>query len=158
FDEVHRVYASLGISDKIQKVEADDDHGYTKPRRQAAYRWFGHWLKSEDDDGAEQDVPAASSEELWASPTGQVSTSFHGDDVFSLNLKRYEIAKSNRPALSLAKVKDLAAFELATGGLNIKTYGALPRNGYRIEKLTYESAPGILIPAVIYVPEGRAAR
>ena len=153
FAEAHRVYDSLGIADKLQKVEADDGHGYSKPRREAAYRWFGRWLKSEDDDGAEQDVPAATSEELWATPTGQVSTSLHGEDVFSLNLKRYETVKANRPAFSLAKVREIAAFAPASGGLNIKTYGALTRSGYRIEKLTYESEPGILIPAVLYVPE-----
>jgi cephalosporin-C deacetylase-like acetyl esterase len=158
FAEAHGVYESLGIPDKLQKVEADDGHGYSQPRRQAAYRWFGRWLKSEDDDGAEQEVPAASSEELWATPTGQVSTSFHGEDVFSLNLKRYATVKSLRPALSLAKVRDLAAFAPGSGGLNIKTYGALPRSGYRIEKLTYESEPGTLIPAVIYVPETHGAR
>jgi cephalosporin-C deacetylase-like acetyl esterase len=158
FAEVHGVYQSLGIADKLQKVEADDGHGYSQPRRQAAYRWFGRWLKSEDDDGLEQEVPALSSEELWATPTGQVSTSFHGEDVFSLNLKRYAAVKSSRPALSLSKVRELAAFAPAGGGLKIKTYGALPRSGYRIEKLTYESEPGILIPAVIYVPETHAAR
>jgi cephalosporin-C deacetylase-like acetyl esterase len=52
----------------------------------------------------------------------------------------------------------VAAFAPATGPLNIKTYGALPRSGYRIEKLTYESEPGTLIPALIYLPESRAAK
>jgi len=153
FAEAHGVYQSLGIADKLQKVEADDGHGYSKPRRQAAYRWFGRWLKSEDDDGSEQDVPAATSEELWATPTGQVSTSYHGEDVYSLNLKRYEAIKATRPAFSLTKVREIAAFAPSSGGLNIKTYGTMPRSGYRIEKLTYESEPGILIPAVLYVPE-----
>ena len=158
FAEVHRVYDTLGIADKLKKVEADDGHGYSKPRREAAYRWFDHWLKGEDDDGSEQDVPPATSQELWATPTGQVSTSLHGEDVSSLNLKRYEVAKANRPAFSLAKVREIAAFAPGTGSLNIQTYGALPRNGYRIEKLTYESEPGILIPAVLYVPESHGAK
>jgi cephalosporin-C deacetylase-like acetyl esterase len=158
FAEAHGVYEALGISDKLHKVEADDGHGYSQPRRQAAYRWFGRWLKSEDDDGSEQEVPALSSEELWATPTGQVSTALHGEDVFSLNLKRYATVRSSRPALSLEKVRDLAGFAPSSGELNIKTYGTLPRNGYRIEKLTYESEPGTLIPALVYVPDTRAAR
>ncbi len=153
FDEAQRVYGSLGSADKLQKVEVDDGHGYSKPRREAAYRWFGRWLKPEGDDGAERDVPIATSEQLWATATGQVSTSLHGEDVFSLNLKRYEAVKASRPALALEKVKQIAAFRPSSGGLNMKTYGTLQRNGYRIEKLTYESEPGILIPAVLYVPE-----
>src|ERR1022692_4330532 len=158
FAEAHRVYDSLGMADKLKMVEADDGHGYSKPRRQAAYRWFAHWLKSEDDDGAEQDVPAATSEELWATPTGQVSTSFHGEDVFSLNLKRHAAVKANRPVFSLDKVREIAAFAPASGSLNIKTYGTLQSAGYRIEKLTYESEPGILIPTVVYVPETHTAK
>jgi cephalosporin-C deacetylase-like acetyl esterase len=150
--EVHRVYDSLGIGDKFSAFEADDGHGYSKPRREAAYRWFSRWLKSADDDITEQDVPIATSEELWATPGGQVA-SLHGEDVYSLNLKRYGMVKSNRPHFSLDKVREVAAFHPAASGLNIKTYGTLQRNGYRIEKLTYESEPGIQIPAVLHVPE-----
>jgi cephalosporin-C deacetylase-like acetyl esterase len=158
FAEAHRVYETLGIGDKLQKVEADDGHGYSKPRRQAAYRWFARWLQSKEDAGAEQDVPLARAEELWASPTGQVSTSFHGEDVFSLNLKRYEALQKNRPAFTVGKVRELAAIDPAKGDLNVKSYGALQRTGYRIEKLTYESEPGILIPALLYIPEGQTSR
>ena len=158
FAEAHGVYEALGVSDKLQKLEVDDGHGYSKPRREAAYRWFGRWLKSEDDNGAERDVPPATSEELWATPTGQVATSLRGEDVFSLNLRRYETVKASRPAFSLAKVREIAAFAPATSGLNIKTYGALPGSGYRIEKLTYESEQGILIPAVLYIPETHGAK
>ena len=158
FAEAHAVYASLGVPDKLQKVEGDDGHGYSRPRREAAYRWFGRWLKSEDDDGAEQDVPPATSEDLWATPTGQVATSLHGEDVFSLNLKRYEAVKASRPAFSLAKVREISSFNPAASTLNIKNYGAFERPGYRIEKLTFESEPGILIPAVVYVPETHSSK
>ena len=157
FTEAHRVYQSLGVPDKLQKVEADDGHGYTKPRREAAYRWFGRWLKSENDDGSEQEVPPATSEELWATSSGQVATSLQGEDVFSLNLKRYEKVRADRPAFSVARVRQATAFAPASGPLNIRTYGTLPRSGYRIEKLVYESEPGILIPAVLYVPETHSA-
>jgi cephalosporin-C deacetylase-like acetyl esterase len=37
--------------------------------------------------------------------------------------------------------------------LKTRTYGHIARSGYRIEKLTYESEPGILIPALLFVPE-----
>jgi cephalosporin-C deacetylase-like acetyl esterase len=158
FAEAHAMYDKLGVSDKLQKVEADDGHGYSKPRREAAYRWFGRWLKGEYDNGAEQDVPPATSEELWVTPTGQVATSFGGEDVYSLNLKRYAAVQANRPAFSLDAVREIAAFDPATSSLKIATYGALQRSGYRIEKLTYESQPGILIPAVLYVPETHGAK
>ncbi len=150
--EVRPKYDALGAADKFAAFEADDGHGYNKARRQAAYRWFGRWLKSQDDDGSEQEVAIATSSELWATPTGQVATSLQGEDVFSLNLKRYEEVKAHRPPFSLANVRQVASFKPAAGDLDIHTYGTLERDGYRIEKLTYESEPGILIPALIYVP------
>jgi cephalosporin-C deacetylase-like acetyl esterase len=36
----------------------------------------------------------------------------------------------------------------------VKIYGELARPGYRIEKLMYETEPGILIPGLLFTPEG----
>src|SRR5678815_74970 len=38
------------------------------------------------------------------------------------------------------------------GPLNVKTFGALDREGYRIEKIVYESLPGFYVTANVYVP------
>jgi cephalosporin-C deacetylase-like acetyl esterase len=38
------------------------------------------------------------------------------------------------------------------GSLNVKTFGALDREGYRIEKIVYESLPGFYVTANVYVP------
>lgn len=40
--------------------------------------------------------------------------------------------------------------------LNIQMRGEFARGGYRVEKLTFESFPGIPVPANLYVPTGRA--
>src|SRR5262249_9246041 len=37
--------------------------------------------------------------------------------------------------------------------LRVKVKEALRRDGYTIEKLTYESWPGMAVPALLYVPE-----
>src|SRR5689334_2154106 len=49
FREAQRYYPP----DKLRMVEADDGHGYTKPRRIAAYAWFARWLKKSEDQGSE---------------------------------------------------------------------------------------------------------
>jgi len=38
--------------------------------------------------------------------------------------------------------------------LNVKVTGILKQNGFRIEKLYYESLPGLYVPANLYVPDG----
>jgi pimeloyl-ACP methyl ester carboxylesterase len=42
--------------------------------------------------------------------------------------------------------------------LKTRSYGQITRSGYRIEKVTYEAEPGILIPALLFVPEGGPTR
>jgi cephalosporin-C deacetylase-like acetyl esterase len=42
--------------------------------------------------------------------------------------------------------------------LNAKIVGTIPMPGYRIEKVIFESVPGIHVTALIYVPEGVEAR
>jgi len=41
--------------------------------------------------------------------------------------------------------------------LNVRVKDILERDGYRIEKLTYESWPGMAVPALLYVPEPQPA-
>ena len=115
FAEAHRVYDSLGSGDKLQKVEADDGHGYSKPRRQAAYRWFARWLKSQEDDGAEQDVPIARPKSFGPLPPGRLPLRFRAkmsSRSISSGMRR---VKQNRPALSLDKVRELSAFDPGEG-------------------------------------------
>ena len=38
--------------------------------------------------------------------------------------------------------------------LNVKVTGTIKRDGYRIEKLYYESLPGLYVPADLYIPDG----
>jgi hypothetical protein len=79
--------------------EADDGHGYSAPRRQAAYRWLGRWLKGREDLEAEQ---PESPEDLRCTESGQVAVSLGGETVTSLNLKRVEQGKPARTPLSSA--------------------------------------------------------
>ena len=37
--------------------------------------------------------------------------------------------------------------------LNVKYTGTIPQDGYRIEKLYYESLPGLYVPANLYIPD-----
>ena len=160
FQEAKRIYASVGAEDKLQMFEADDRHGYTAPRRLAAYQWFGRWLQGVDDRQPEPAITISSERELWCTPTGQVATSLRGETVFSLNQKRF--AQAKRPALSAAEMRQRAAevtgFKLHNGPLNMRNYGRTARDGYSVEKLTYESEPGVTVPALLYLPAAAPAR
>ncbi len=173
-DEARQIYAMLGVEEKLQKAEADAGHDYSKPLRMAAYRWFGHWLKGAEDSAPEVDLPLATEQEMRCTPSGQVETSLGGETVRSLNQKRVEALGRKLPALTVPA--DVSSFRERTRqqvgrllnqgplplteprALKTRPYGQLARFGYRIERLTYESEPGILIPALLFVPEGQQTR
>jgi cephalosporin-C deacetylase-like acetyl esterase len=160
FAEAQRVYDSLGVADKLKMVEADDGHGYTLPRRLAAYSWMSKWLKGQEDDGVEPKFPLATEAELQCTATGQVSTSLGGESVFTLNRKR---AAQLRPTNSskaqvIEAARKLSGYQPVAGVPNVTGYGTIHRKGYRIEKFIYESEPGFAVPAVLAVPDGAAGK
>jgi cephalosporin-C deacetylase-like acetyl esterase len=156
FAEALRVYSAIGAKEKLGMFEADDGHGYSKPRRLAAYQWFGRWLKGIDDKDPEPQIEKATPEELRCTPTGQVSTSLGGETVFTLNQKRLERLANRRtqPGELPRKVQELIHYTPPSTSLQVKSYGTISRSGYHIEKLTYESESGIVIPSLLFVPDG----
>lgn len=165
YHEAQHVYAVMGAPGKISQFEADNGHGYLQPRRMAAYRWLGRWFKDKEDDSPEVPIEFASEEELYCTESGQVTVSLGGETVYSLNQKRYAAVKPPRPSCSdpasvagfqkeiRSKVERLTGHPPAASALNTKPFGVIQKDGYRIEKLTYESEPGIIIPSLLLVPE-----
>lgn len=170
YQEAQHVYSVMGAPDKVCQFEADNGHGYLQPRRVAAYQWLSRWFKGQEDNTPEEPVAPASEEELRCTGSGQVTVSLGGETVFTLNRKRYEELKPRRPQLadpqSLAafreeirgKVQQLAGYPHAADPLNVKPFGVIHNDGYHIEKLTYESEPGIIIPTLLFVPENGEGR
>jgi cephalosporin-C deacetylase-like acetyl esterase len=152
YAEAKQVYAKLGAAEKMHMVDADDGHGYTKPRRLAAYEWFARWLKGAHDDEPEPEIQLSTTQELNCTETGQVATSVGGETVYTLNRKRAEEVIRKRSGVDTAAVRRLIAFEPRAGKVTALPYGTLDKKSFRIEKLIYESEPGILIPAVLYAP------
>jgi cephalosporin-C deacetylase-like acetyl esterase len=158
FEEARGLYERAGAADRIALVEADDGHGYSKPRRLAAYRWFDRWLKGADAAGGETEAPIAREDELWVTKTGQLATSLGGETVFTLNRKRAEALRRPAPPVSREEVRRRIAFRTPEGPLSVRPLGAIERTGYRLEKLLYQTEPGIEIPALLAIPESPPGR
>lgn len=155
FSEAQRVYDSLGVAEKFGKVEADDGHGYTKPRREAAYRWFTRWLKGSEDTSPENDTPILSEQELNCTATGQVATALRGTTVDALNQARW---RDLRKPGTLDDVLRLTRFVKRTDKPPVTEFGTMPVPGGSMTKLVYETEPGILVPAALFVPTGSAQK
>jgi len=161
-EEAQQVYAKLALGGNIAMFEADDGHGYSKPRREAAYRWFTRWLQGAENTEPEAPLSLATAEELQCTRTGQVQSEFQGAvDVFTLNRRLAGQLRANRkPAAESVRrrARELTHFEVATGPVRITPFGQVERSEYRVEKLVYESEPGITIPALLFIPNSGGAR
>src|SRR5207302_10470424 len=56
------------------------------------------------------------------------------------------------------KEREAVRDEPRNGALQVAHYGTITRSGYRIEKLIYESEPGIVIPTLLYVADAGASK
>jgi cephalosporin-C deacetylase-like acetyl esterase len=106
YKEAVRIYELLGASEKAGFFEYDDPHGWSRPRREATYRWLEKWLHGREDAGAEGEVTTEYEADLYATPTGQIATSFGGETVQSLN---WRLAERLYPERRAAQLKDPAA-------------------------------------------------
>jgi dienelactone hydrolase len=162
FEEVQQVYGKLGLSDRVAKFEADDGHGYSKPRREAAYRWFTRWLQGAENTQAEAPLKLATAEELQCTRSGQVQTEYPGAaDVFSINRKLAERLKASRKPTAESvrrSAAELSFYQPASGPVRSTGFGTSERPGCRVERLVYESEPGIPVPALLFVPNNGPAR
>jgi cephalosporin-C deacetylase-like acetyl esterase len=169
FAEARRIYEVLGAADRIDFFEYDDGHGWSKPRREAAYRWLEKWLNNRDDEGVEPEFLTEPEENLYATPTGQLATSLKGETVHSLNLALAEDIYPGRSATKIAApaaLRSLVAARIALsagassrGGSPAWTkHGEVGRDGYRIEKIALETEKGITIPALVFVPAAGQGR
>jgi dienelactone hydrolase len=77
--------------------------------------------------------------------------------------RRQAIAAIKTPEDIARRQKDLRAFFIRSLGdlpertpLNPRTVGTLRRDGYRVEKVIFESRPGHHVTANLYLPEGKA--
>ncbi len=170
YAESGRVYSLLGASGKLRMFEADNTHGYSLPRRLAAYDWLSRWLKGSEDHSPEQEVELESAVDLRCTSTGQVASSLGGETVFSLNMKRAEQIRPKRvtprdtAAVSAfrsqmqGEVRRVIGFEPGTSPLIVRPFGKIKGEDRIIEKLVYETEPGIIVPAVLVVPRSGEGR
>ncbi len=141
-------YLAASAREKLNMVETDEGHGYTINLRLASYAWFDRWLKNQKAPEGETAVPPATEAELACTKTGQVVTSLGGQTVFTLTRDRARAL--NPPATPSPDVlRRQINWREDSSVPTVRAYGSERRGGLLIEKLLYESEPGILIPAVI---------
>src|SRR5262245_16529703 len=74
--EAARLFDLIGAEGHAGYFEYDDTHGWSKPRREAAYRWLDRHLLQKETSGEEAPVETEPDNNLYVTPTGHLATSF----------------------------------------------------------------------------------
>ena len=163
YEEASRVYASLASPEAIAHFVHDDGHGWSKPRREAAYQWLERWLLGRDKTTPEFAVPAEADRDLQCTKEGQVFTAFHGQTVRSINHAEALRLSAVRPRLTGGALRNavLSALKLDLPARrpapHTTSAGALSRQGgIAIEKLIVDTEDGIQVPALYFRPHSAA--
>ena len=156
--ETARLFDLLEVPAHAGYFEYDDTHGWSKPRREAAYRWLDKHFLERDSAGEEGPVEPEPDSVLYATPTGYLSTSVGSETVQSLNLAVARRLEQSRPAATreqIARALELSAPQRAPASVE---KARIQQEGYQIEKLEIEVRPDVRIPALRFVPAGASGR
>lgn len=117
YREIKGFYRKLDAEVKAGYYEYDDTHGWSKPRREAAYHWFERWLHGKEDSGEEGEVVTEAEQLLYATRTGQLLTSEKGETVQSLNARDAVAMHGGRAASKGKLTADTVKATLGLDGL-----------------------------------------
>jgi cephalosporin-C deacetylase-like acetyl esterase len=153
--DAQRLYALAGASGHVEQFAFDDTHGWSQPRREAAYRWFGRWWQAPAISAPEEDVTIETLDTVRATTTGQVATSFPDARMtFDVNKDRaLELARTRHAATTDA-IRALLDVPRSTDATITGRQPAPAVNGLRAERLTIAPANGPGLPALLIHPKG----
>lgn len=157
YAEARRIWEVLDAGPRAGFFEFDDPHGWSQPRREATYQWFDKWLLGKETDGKEPPIETEDDRDIEVTPTGQVSTSFGGETVQSLNAQTARALHARRTALSTGGREGLA--KLIGARLRLSGERRAPTVTERSpSQVVLETEPGIRVPVLVAAPAATGER
>jgi cephalosporin-C deacetylase-like acetyl esterase len=133
-------------------------HSMNRSNRESAYEWLNKWFDKEIEGKAEDiNLKVEKEEDLWCTESGNTLVSLGSETGQTLNAKR--AAEIYNPEKDPVKLKENIARRIGLGMQvskevpRVKTYDTMNIEGLTVEKLTYESEPGIIIPSILIKPD-----
>ena len=154
YEEARRWYQLYGAADRIRFFVGPGPHGTPRESREEIYRWMIRWLKDGQGDAQDQPLRLYTNRELLVTESGHVDGEPGSRKLHQIILDEYRARKQPRgvPEL-LAELRRLGVpTERITPSVQAvsHTEGA----GYRVERIRWESEPGVMIQGKLYLPAG----
>ena len=169
YRQAKRMYAKLGLPERVNLVETDDKHGYNAELRVAMVRWMRRWLLDTDDAITDEELTPFSDEQLRCTPKGQTLLVEGAKSIFDLNReegRRLADRRSGRWGMKSSDQRRSAVREIAgiseaadLSGADVKQLSDVKREGYKIQRFVFSTSPELKLPALLFVsdePNGNA--
>jgi cephalosporin-C deacetylase-like acetyl esterase len=164
YKEALEVYKAFGKPENLLMAEDDAIHSSTRNNREAVYQFFQRFLELPGNP-KEEDVQVLKPEELYMTSSGQVSASFGGESVFSLNKKEttilFDKLESSRTNIEghlknvTDRAKTISGYVSPGSGSEAVFCGRYRRGNYCIEMYVIKGEGNCVIPLLLFVPDHR---
>jgi cephalosporin-C deacetylase-like acetyl esterase len=166
FDEAKRIYGIYGAADNLRWIVGPGRHANLRPIHPEIVKFSLHRLRQSDETPTLVQLDAPPATELQCTANGQVSTSFSGETLFSLN--RAAAQKTKLSHRVLRSRSDLPGFrdqvtqavramtgaeaQPGTNSLNVSLVGSTQRNGYVLQSVRFASVTGEELVGALALP------
>ncbi|MCK9413284.1 MAG: alpha/beta fold hydrolase [Prolixibacteraceae bacterium] len=157
-EDMQLFYEGLGAGKQCGNMDVVPGiHSMKRPNRESVYEWLNKWLDKEVEGKAEAMIEPEKIETLRCTDSGNTIISLGSETGQNINEKRAD--KIYKPEMDLTKLKERIAKRI---GLAIPenasvpvahSFGTILYEDITIEKLTYESEKGIVIPTLLIKPK-----
>jgi len=162
FRQAKRIYTRFGFPERIELIETDEPHGFSKDLRIGAVRWMRRWLLGKDEAVTEKDYTPLSSSELQCTPAGQVLLLPGAKSIFTLNNEKEKLLSQQRKIFIketdkknfIKKIHSLTGIRYLADlpAIQDQLTGKLKREDYHIEKWLFHWDTDIFLPALLFKP------
>jgi dienelactone hydrolase len=164
FREAKGFFGRFGMPERVDLIEAPDEHGFTQPRRTAVYHWMARWLMGVRDEAPEPATTPHTEKELLCTETGQVLTSIPGartlasiyaEEAAGLREGRKKTIASMPRQQWIEEIVKLANIH-HPGNLDWAAGAVTHTEGLAQTPLSVEIESGWKLEATLFEPEGGA--
>lgn len=162
------VFQRLAAAEKIDLAETVGPHGWHTPLREATVAWMLRWLAGEQREVREpEELEVLTEAEIQVTPTGQVMDIEGARTVYAINRDRMQRLRQQRQAAWRERGEAMwDEVRRKTGIRRLdeltvpepRRVGQIQRDGYRVDQWVIEPEPGIVLPALAFLPDAGADR
>jgi dienelactone hydrolase len=161
--QAKRFYGWLDAPECVDLVEANGKHGIGLLGRRTMVQWMRRWLAGIDQAVGERELKYWTEAELRCTPHGQVLLEPGERSVYDLNAERAaalaEQRRTRRKDGPPAGLRDEIRSRIGARPLadlphrTARTFGSVPQDGYRIDRLVLEADGQLPLACLRFVPD-----